>query len=47
MWPKLRVALEEGTLDRAAILKHLSDQTGLTFTEKTRRGRVLFIERVE
>jgi hypothetical protein len=37
----------QGTLDEAAILKHLSAQTGLTFTEKTRRVRALLVERVD
>ncbi len=36
-----------GTMDGVAILKHLGEQTGLTFTEKTRRVRVLLIERAE
>jgi hypothetical protein len=44
---RLRDALEKGTLDTAAILKHLGEQTGLSFSEKTRRTRVLLIERVE
>jgi hypothetical protein len=43
----LREALEKGTLDEAAILKHLSEQTGLTFSEKPRRVRVLLVERAE
>ncbi|MHC4406729.1 MAG: hypothetical protein ACYTG0_44470 [Planctomycetota bacterium] len=46
-WWKYRDALEKGTLDTAAILKHLSEQTGLTFSERTRRTRVLLIERAE
>jgi len=46
-WWKIRDAIADGTLDTAAILKHLSDQTGLTFSEGTRRGRVVLIERAE
>ena len=46
-WRLRDEALEKGTLDEAAILKHLSEQTGLTFGEKTRRMRVLDIERAE
>jgi hypothetical protein len=38
---------KQGKLDEAAILKHLSEQTGLTFSEKTRRVRVLLVERAE
>ncbi len=38
---------ELGKLDEAAILKHLGEQTGLTLTEKTRRVRVLLVERAE
>lgn len=33
--------------DEAAILKHVSEQTGLTFSERTRHIRVLLIERAE
>lgn len=33
--------------DEAALLTHLGKQTGLTFTEKTRRVRVLHVERAE
>ena len=36
-----------GGADEAAILKHLSEQTGLTFAEKTRRVRILLVERAE
>jgi hypothetical protein len=36
-----------GALDGAAILKHLGEQTGLTFSERTRRVRVLLVERSE
>ena len=46
-WWKFRDALADGTLDTAAILKNLSEQTGLTFSEATRRARVLMIERAE
>jgi hypothetical protein len=38
---------ERGTVDEAAILKHLGEQTGLTFTERTRRVRILLVERSE
>jgi hypothetical protein len=41
---RLREALEKGTLDEAAILKHLGEQTGLSFSEKPRRVRVLEIQ---
>jgi hypothetical protein len=44
---RFRDALEKGTLDTSAILNHLSDQTGLTFSEKTRRPQVLLIERAK
>jgi hypothetical protein len=33
--------------DPEAVLKHLSEQTGLTFKEETRKVRVLFVERKE
>ncbi len=33
--------------DEAAILKHVSEQTGLTFSEKTRHVRMLLIERAK
>jgi hypothetical protein len=41
---RLNDAVERGTLDVPAILKRLSEQTGLTFSEKARRGRFLLIE---
>jgi hypothetical protein len=44
---RLRDAVEKGSLDVPAMLKRLSEQTGLTFTEKPRRLRVLLIERVD
>jgi hypothetical protein len=44
---RLPDAVEKGTLDVPAILKRLSEQTGLTFSEKPRRMRVLVIERDE
>jgi hypothetical protein len=40
-------ALAKGSFDEAAVLKRLSEQTGMTFSEKTRRVRVLLVERVE
>jgi hypothetical protein len=40
-------ALANGSFDEAAVLKHLSEQTGMTFSEKTRRVRVLLVEGVE
>ena len=33
--------------DEAALLKHLSEQTGLTFTEKTRPVRVLHVQQAD
>jgi hypothetical protein len=33
--------------DPETVLKHVSDQTGLTFKEATRKVRVLFVERAE
>ena len=38
---------KQGKWDEAALLKHLSEQTGLTFTQNTRRVRVLLVERAE
>ena len=38
---------QRGDVDEPAILKHVSEQTGLTFTEKTRPVRVLLVERAE
>jgi hypothetical protein len=38
---------QRAKIDEAAVLKHLSEQTGLTFSEKTRRVRVLYVERTE
>jgi hypothetical protein len=32
-------------VDEAAILKHVAEQTGLTFSEKPRQVRVLLVER--
>jgi len=40
-------AHERGDLDEAALLKRVSEQTGLTFSKEMRRGRVLWIERAE
>ena len=36
-----------GDVDEPAMLQHLSEQTGLTFSEQTRRARVLLIECAE
>lgn len=44
---RLSDAVEKGPLDVPAMLKRLSEQTGLTFTEKPRRLWVLLIERAD
>ena len=44
---RLRACRKKGNADEAAILKHLAEQTGLTFTEKTRKVRVLHVDRVK
>jgi hypothetical protein len=40
-------ARKRGDVDEPAILKHVSEQTGLTFTETTRTVRVLLVQRAE
>jgi hypothetical protein len=40
-------AQERGDVDADAILEHLSEQTGLKFSEAYRKGRVLLVERAE